>query len=467
MRVVFATSELAPLVRVGGLAYAAAGLAQALHDAGVDVTVVLPDYLTYEAGLGPSEPLAVPDWIGPVTLRRGTTGRGVPLIAIHTPGIDRPHPYTDKLGRGWADNDRRFLSFSAAIAALADQLRPDVLHLNDWHTAATLGFSSHPPPSVLTIHNLAYQGVSGGEWLDLMVRRPDAYEWFGGTNPLSGAIALADLVITVSPNYADEITTEAMGSGLHDALAARGDRLVGVLNGIDTSEWSPAEDRALVASYGPDDTSGKARNKSALVGELGWASERFPLIGMVTRLVDQKGVDLALQVIPFLGRMPARLVMLGSGSADLAERADALAARFPEQFRFVNGFDEALAHRIFAGSDLYLMPSRFEPCGLAQMQAMSYGAIPIVTDVGGLHDTVIDADDDPDQGTGYVASEASAMAILDATHRAVRGWRATKTRRMLRQRGMRIDWSWRQPAIRQVALYTSILGTRRGAVRSV
>lgn len=458
MKVMFATSEFAPLVRVGGLAYAAAGLVSELADQGVAVTVVLPDYGTYDADLGERHEVPAADWIGPVTVRTGTIETGVRILAVHTPGIDRPHPYTDDQGEGWADNDRRFFTFSAAIAALAAQEEPDILHLNDWHTGATLGFAAEPPRSVLTIHNLAHQGWASPGWRQVMVRRPEAYEWYGSTNPLSGGIALADLVVTVSPNYAKEITTEESGAGLHVALAARGERLVGLRNGIDTSEWSPAHDDALVATYTVDDLSGKQRNRRALLTELDWGPERSALIGMVTRLVDQKGVDLALDLLSFLHTMPARLVMLGTGSAHLAWAADAAAAQMPDRFRFVNGFDEALAHMIFAGCDLYLMPSRFEPCGLAQMQAMTYGTIPIVTDVGGLHDTVIDADLDPSAGTGYVAAEPSPLALLDATHRAVRGWRATKTRNAVRIRGMTNDWSWREPARRQIELYESILG---------
>ncbi len=192
MKVLFATAELAPLVRVGGLSYAAAGLVRQLAAEGVDVTVVLPDYGTYEAGLGADEPLDMPGWVGITTIRRGSLADGVPLVAVRTPAIERPHPYNDAGGQGWHDNDFRFMAFSAAVARLVDELGPDVLHVNDWHTGATLGMLSRHVPSVFTIHNLAYQGMADGGWVGVLGRRPEAYEWHGTVNPMSGAIALAD-----------------------------------------------------------------------------------------------------------------------------------------------------------------------------------------------------------------------------------------------------------------------------------
>lgn len=456
MRVLFATAELAPLVRVGGLAYAAAGLTSELHRSGVDVTIVLPDYGTYDVALGPPQPLGMPPWVGITTFRRGATPEGVPLIAVTTPAIQRPHPYNDADGHGWPDNDFRFMAFSAAVARLTEELAPDVLHINDWHTGAALGFLTGPQPSVLTIHNLAYQGTTHAGWLTLLTHRPEAYEWYGGTNPLSGAIALADRVVAVSPNYATEIRRREHGAGLHDALSAKGDRLVGILNGIDGG-WNPADDPDLTANYGPDDVSGKTEVRRALVSELGWPGEMSPLIAMVTRLTWQKGVDLALDVVEYLDRVPARMVVLGSGDRHLADRAHWVASARPQRLRFIEGFDEPLAHRLFGGADLLLMPSRFEPCGLAQMQAMTYGTIPIVTDVGGLRDTVIDADAHPETGTGFVAPHVTPTALIDGVHRAAKAWRSPSRRKEIQRRGMERDWSWRDPAQRQIELYRAVV----------
>ncbi len=457
MKLLFATSELTPLVRVGGLAYAAAGMAQALHDAGVEVTVAIPDYGTLDIALEAPRPLDMPAWVGITTYRRGTVGRGVKLIAVATPAIQRPHPYTDSNGRGWHDNDFRFMAFAAAVARLAETLEVDVLHVNDWHAAAALGFQQRPRPSALTIHNLAYQGATHLGWLDVMTHRPEAFEWYGTTNPLSGAIAVADRVVTVSPNYAREIQAPANGAGLDAALRARSDDLIGILNGIDDAEWNPQVDNHIVAAYGAEDLAGKTASRRALLGELGWPAERSPLIGMVTRLTWQKGVDLALDLATYLDRLPARLVLLGSGERSLAEGARWAAAERPNRVTFINDFDEPLAHRIFAGSDLFLMPSRFEPCGLAQMQAMAYGTIPVVTGVGGLVDTVIDADADIEHGTGFVAASPEPLPLLDALHRAIRGWRSPQRRRGIQQRGMTTDWTWRAPAAAQIDVYESML----------
>ena len=456
MKVLFATAELTPLVSVGGLAYATAGLAKALHRAGVEVTVVIPDYGIYEAALGQPEPLDMPPWVGVTSYRRGTTGDGVPLIAVTTPEIKRPHPYDDPDGRGWRDNDYRFMAFSAAIAELARRLAPDVLHLNDWHTAATLGLGNGLPPAVFTIHNLAYQGTAYASWLDVLVHRPEAYEWFGTMNPMSGAIALAHVVVTVSPNYAEEIRRPGHGAGLHEPLTARGDALVGIRNGIDTDVWSPQVDPHLPAPFSADNLDGKGQARRALLDRVGWDGERSPLVAMVTRLTWQKGVDLAFELVPYLEGIPARMVILGSGDRSLAEAAHRLSAAHPDRLAFLEAFDEAVAHLIFGGADLLLMPSRFEPCGLAQMQAMSYGTIPVVTDVGGLHDTVIDADHHPGTGTGFVATAAEPVAMLDALHRAVRAWKPTPRRRHIQRRGMTIDWSWTEPAAQQVELYEQI-----------
>jgi starch synthase len=458
MRALFATAELTPLVRVGGLAYAAAGMARALHDAGVDITVVLPDYGFLDIDLSRPQPLDMPAWVGITTFRRGTLDGGVPLVAVRTPAIDRPHPYTDPDGRGWSDNDFRFMAFSAAIARLAEVFDADVVHLNDWHTAAALGFVSEPRPSVITIHNLAYQGTTHAGWLDVMTNRREAFEWHGTTNPLSGAIALADRVVTVSPNYSEEIRRPEHGAGLDGPLRVRGDAVVGILNGIDTTAWNPASDPHLPVPFDADDLTGKGAARRALTRDVSLTTERSPIIGVVTRLTWQKGIDIALELTPYLDRLPARLVLLGSGERDLADRARWVTAQRPGRLAFVDGFDEPLAHRIFGGADLLLMPSRFEPCGLAQMQAMTYGTIPIVTDVGGLHDTVRDADSHHD-GTGFVAGAPDAVAVLDALHRAVRAWRAAKRRRAIQERGMRRDWSWRDPAARQIDVYDEVLST--------
>lgn len=460
MRVLFAAAEFVPLVSVGGLAEAAAGLVRALRSMDIDVEVVLPDYSTTRLERETVEDLDVPHWAAPATARNGHLEGIGRVTLVDVPGIRRGHPYVDEDGEGWPDNADRFFAFSAAVAALVEKRSPDVLHLNDWHTAATLGLLAEAPPTVLTIHTLGYQGWTSGGWLDRIVRGVDLFEAYGGTNPLAGAIQLADRVIAVSPNYANEIRTPDGGSGLHTQLDALGDRLVGIRNGIDVSLWDPAADTAIAKTFSPADPSGKDVCRVALLDEIGWLDTSIPTVGMVTRLVDQKGLEFALEAAKFADGVPFRLVLLGSGDRWLADWARWLAGEFPDSVWFHDGYDVALAHRIFAGSDLLLMPSRFEPCGLAQMQAMQYGTIPIVTPVGGLVDTVIDADADRANGTGFVSRTVDAAGTVDALHRAVRAWRHPRRRQGILRRGMAIDWSWEGPATDHIAVYRSAIAEK-------
>lgn len=456
MRVLFATAEFTPVVRVGGLAEAAAGLVGALRGAGTDVEVVLPDYGGLELGAQSEVSVEVPDWVGEVQVRRGLHPVAGNLTLVHVPGMDRPHPYVDERGEGWEDNDRRFMGFSAVVAALAASTNPDVVHLNDWHTAAAAGMLATRLPTVLTIHTLGYQGTTHGDWLQHLPVEADRFAWYGGTNPLAGAIELVDRVIAVSPNYAAEILTPEAGMGLHERLAALGDRLVGIRNGIDTSVWDPATDPHIPARYATTDLTGRDVCRAALAGIAGWQPEPIPTVGVVSRLVDQKGIDLLLEACRFLPTMPGRLVVLGAGASELAGALSAAADADPGHVWFFDGYDEVLAHRIFAGSDLFAMPSRFEPCGLAQMQAMAYGSIPVVTDVGGLHDTVIDADVDRAGGTGFVSATVDATGLVDALHRGVRAVRHPGRRRAIQTRGMSTDWSWTVPAAHHREIYAEI-----------
>lgn len=464
MRVLFATAELSPLARVGGLAEASAGLCRALRNLDVDVNVVIPDYGGVELGDEHPFDLEVPEWVGHARARHGVADGFGRVTLIDVPGVAKPHPYLDPAtGEGWPDNDERFYRFSAAVAALVRSERPDLLHLNDWHTAPVLGMLTAPPPTVFTIHTLGYQGFSGRRWLDVLVREHSAFAWYDGTNPLAGALRLADLIVAVSPNYAREILTPEHGMGMHELLAARGDRLVGIRNGIDTAVWSPAIDRHIAARFDADDLSGKQACRVALAAECGWPRDADPIIGMVTRLTDQKGVDLALGMVRYLDTLPGRLVVLGAGDKGLAAELAAAAAANPDRVAFREGYDDAFGHRIFAGSDLFLMPSRFEPCGLAPMQAMAYGTIPVVTDVGGLHDTVCDDDRRRGEGTGFVSRTVDREGLIDALHRAVRALGQPPRRVAIQRRGMTCDWSWQAPAEEHLRHYRQLLSSDAGS----
>jgi starch synthase len=286
------------------------------------------------------------------------------------------------------------------------------------------------------------------------------YDRGSETNPLAGAITLADRVITVGPTFAAESRRPETGFGLGELLAARGEDFSGILNGIDTDLWNPTADPHLGVNYDIDSLDRKHDVRRSLVGELGWEPNAEPLIGMVTRLTDQKGVDFALEATSILDDVGARMVLLGSGELSLANAARLTASRVGDRFVFRDGYDEGLAHRIFGGSDLYLMPSRFEPSGLTQMQAMRYGSIPVVTDVGGLHDTVTDADRFPSDGNGFVAEDVGGPAICDALERAISGWKTPSRRAEIIRRGMSRDWSWDVPAGLYIDVYQEITSAR-------
>jgi starch synthase len=456
MHVLFATAELAPIAQVGGLGIAASGLVDALRELGVDVTVAMPDYGGVELSREETVALDVPEWAGPAVARTGEHAQAGPVTLINAFGSERPHPYLQPDGEGWPDNDRRFFAFSTAVADLVRRLAPDVLHLNDWHTALTLAFPERLPPTVFTIHNLAYQGRTNDGWLAGLPHRRAAFQRDGDCNPLVGAVRLADLVVAVSPTYAQEIVTEVGGMGVDDELRSRGHRVVGIRNGIDADIWDPQHDADIPEPYGWPDVDGKAVAARTVRAEVGLPDDDTALVVMVSRLAEQKGVDLLLPVLDLLGGLPAQLALLGDGDQRLADALGAAAVHDPARFAFRQGFDDRLAHLLFAGGDLLVMPSRFEPCGLAQMQAMRYGTIPVVTDVGGLHDTVVDVDAHPDDGTGIVARTPSAVALVDALHRGVRAHASKVQRLALQRRGMTADWSWREPAQEHLQHYRQL-----------
>jgi starch synthase len=462
MHVLFATAELSPLARVGGLAEAAAGLVWALRASGTDVTVVVPDYDGRALVGGSVTDIGVPEWASPARVRWGVAEGFGSVALVETPGTRRSHPYVDPWsGWGWGDNDRRFFGFSAVVAALADRLSPDVVHLNDWHTGAAASLLGRRFPIVFTIHNLAYQGQSDPGWMAVLGPEARALAWGGATNPMAGGIRLADRVVAVSPTYAREILDPIHGMGLHGLLAERGDALVGIRNGIDTAGWDPAHDPYLPEPFGMGlldtaDLAGREACRAQLRAELGLVDGDGPVLGLVSRFVDQKGIDLALGLVPFLDDLPAQLAVLGAGDPDLAAWARWAAGERPDRVAYFEGYHDGLGRRIFGGADLYLVPSRFEPCGLTQMQAMRYGAIPVVNDVGGLHDTVVDADRDRRAGTGFVSRRVDVVGLVDAVHRADRAWRDPKRRLEIQRRGMVHDWSWTKPAARYRAIYDAV-----------
>jgi starch synthase len=464
MKILFATAELAPLVRVGGLAEAASGLVRALRAANIDVELVLPDYHPEQTMLSAQtiEKLDVPAWVGGAEARRGIHPDVGPITLITAPDIARDGIYGDpETAIPYFDNDRRFFHFSAAIAAIANASRPDVIHLNDWHTSpvAAMFPVDRRPPIVLSIHNLAYQGWCDPGWLEILEPGArDPYLVNQSCVPLVGALALADRIIAVSPTYAEEILTPEHGAGVDWLLRERAaaGAVVGIRNGIDVADWNPRTDEHLSHHYDTTSLASKKTITDALRRELGLLPSTGPLFSMVTRLVDQKGVDLVIDMAPYLQAIDAQLVVLGSGDLTLAAALTDVTTTHPGCVAFVRGYDLALSHRITAGADLYLMPSRFEPCGLAQMQAMAYGNLPVVSDVGGLHDTVVDADADRAGGTGVRMVTNDLAGLVDAMHRGAALWRDPVRRRTAQSNGMLIDWSWTEPAKLYIEQYRAI-----------
>lgn len=457
-RLLFATAELTPLVSAGGLAEAAAGLSGALGALGLDITTALPDYHRFLLDDETVIQLNLPEWAMPASARIGSHPFLGPLALIDVPGIERDDPYVDSDGEGWPDNDTRFAAFSAAVAALATEMQVDLVHLNDWHTSLVPAFLDPAIASVLTIHNLGHQGQTDASWLSRLPTMADDYAWGTGVNLLAGAIRGVDAVTTVSHTYATEILNEADGMGLDVRLRERSSDLVGIRNGIDVRTWDPAID-IHTPNFSFENMDGKADARAELLDHVGWEATTDPLIVMVTRLVEQKGVDLAFEAARFLDGMRARMIVLGSGERRLADWGRWLQGEKPDRFWFHDGYDRALSHLLFAGGDLLLMPSRFEPCGLAQMQAMAYGTLPIVTGVGGLADTVRDVDLVSD-GNGFVATSLDESGVVDAIHRALRSHRQAARRKAIRRRGMNTDWSWSAPAQKYLDLYRSVLAAR-------
>ena len=478
-RVLLAASEAWPLIKTGGLGDVAGALPPALRALGVDARLVLPAYPAVREALPGAEPVARSAlYGGSVTLLRSELPAGgrrkLPLYLIAAPAFERPgNPYQTADGEDWPDNAARFALFCRAAAALAlGQLAPDwcadIVHAHDWQAGllpALLSLQPRRPRTVFTVHNLAYQGLVDGGAADALGLPPewwrlDALEFHGHLALIKGGLVFADRITTVSPRYAQEIQTAEYGCGLDGLLRYRSDVLTGILNGIDTAAWNPATDPALPARYDARTLERKAASKAALQEQLGLAPAADALLlGLVSRLVAQKGVDLLLAV---LDTLPAgvQVAVLGSGEAEYELALKAAAALHPGRVAFHAGYDEALAHRIQAGADAFLVPSRFEPCGLTQLYALRYGTVPIVRAVGGLADTVVDASSAnlaAGHATGIVFEPASGAALAAAIRRALALYRAGEPWRQMQQAGMAQDHSWPRAAGHYLTLYQDLL----------
>ena len=471
LKVLFATPEASPYIQTGGLGEVSGSLPKALARLGCDVRLVMPAYAALKAtlpALRHRRPLVVPGFDEPAALLTLPLESGLELWLLDCPALfDRPGgPYADAAGRDWPDNPYRFAWYCHAVAALAvdDAWRPDVVHSHDWPAAlapAVLSLYPARPRTVFTIHNLAFRGLCDRASFQHL-RLPAAWwhherlEFFGHGSLLKGGLVFADRVTTVSPTYAREILTPEHGHGLDGLLRHRAADLSGILNGIDVETWDPATDPSLAANYSAQDLRGRQANRRMLqrIAGLSEDDDSF-LLGVVSRLTEQKGIDLILDALTST-RPDVQCVILGSGDPGLERAATALAARHPGRFACRIGYDARLSHQLFAGVDAFLMPSRFEPCGLSQMYSQRYGAVPIVRRTGGLADSVRDLD--AAEPTGIVFDEPTLPAFVAAIERAAAVFRDPARWRRLQLNGMAVDHSWAHSAAEYRALYRSLVG---------
>ncbi|TQV65061.1 MAG: glycogen synthase GlgA [Halothiobacillaceae bacterium] len=479
MKVLFASSEVHPLMKTGGLGDVSGSLPQALRAQGVDVRIVMPGYADTLKKLRAWRPMCEMR-LAPFgefqLLATQVPGSKVPLILIDHPMFsEQPgNPYNGPDGHAWPDSADRFtlLSRVCELIALDEAVldwQPDIVHANDWQTGlllALLAPNPKAPPGLITIHNLVYQGVFDRgtfERLQLPANlwTPDGVEHWGEMNCLKAGINGARFITTVSPSYAREIQTHAFGAGLDGLLRHRHKDVVGILNGIDPQEWDPACDPALPHPFDAKHLDGKLANKHALQQEFDLdIDEEAMLIGMVGRMVDQKGLDLVLHVADAMLKMPVQLAMLGSGDPALEAGFTALMARHPGRVHVRIGYNEGLAHRIEAGSDVFLMPSRFEPCGLNQMYSLRYGTPPMVHGVGGLNDTVVDTTKESlkdGKANGFVMRHLDPGAILWAVGEALNYFRKPRDWQDIQKNGMQADFSWEVSARKYIELYRRAL----------
>lgn len=444
-----------------------AALPAALRGNGHSVSVVLPLYRQLHASLEGLQhtKLAVEVELGEQTLTariwQAVSRDGVTVFAIERDEFfDRGNLYGAN-GEDYFDNAARFIFFSKAVVALAENLdpRPEILHANDWQAALIpliVKSEQLPFKTVLTIHNLAYQGVFPARDFTLtnlpgFYLKPHALEYYGQMNLLKGGILFADAVTTVSPGYAKEILTEQHGCGLDGALMTRREALTGILNGIDAELWNPAKDKWIAAQYDARHLPAKEKNKDALLKFFKLSIGRQPLFGVISRLVEQKGIELILSVAPEILQQGAGLVVLGSGDAQYEAEFKKLAQQYPKQVAVSIGFDEQLAHRIEAGCDIFLMPSRFEPCGLNQFYSMRYGTIPVVHDIGGLGDSVRDGE------TGLKFRDFNTESFGKAVNTALKLFGDRKKWPVLQIRTMQQDFSWQRRVPEYEKIYQSLV----------
>ena len=482
LNVLSVASEAVPLVKTGGLADVVGALPEALAAHGMAMTTMLPGYLAVTATLG-KKPKVLHKWeslLGePARLLAGkigiSSGEGHALLVLDAPGLFAREggPYGDATGRDWADNWKRFAAFGRAAADVAGGavkgLSFDLVHAHDWQAGMALAYQRFAPagpvlPSVITIHNMAFQGHYGADLFPALGLPPqamaiDGIEYHGGISFLKAGLASASRITTVSPSYAREIREPGFGMGLEGLIRARESEVSGIVNGIDAAVWNPASDPALKAPFTAKALGKRAANARALEAEFGLEKGDGPLFIVISRLTWQKGMDVLLEAADHLVGIGGRLALLGSGDAALESGFHAAAARHPGRIGVHIGYDEGLSHRMLAGGDAILVPSRFEPCGLTQLYGLAYGCVPVVSRTGGLADTVIDANLAArlaGVATGVQFDGVRYQTLADALTRTVQLFREPAAWRRLQRAGMSADFSWGNSGKAYADLYKSL-----------
>lgn len=479
MKVLFAASEAYPLIKTGGLADVAGYLPLALQRQGIEVTLALPAYHDVFSKQRGRIIAHIPTFSGYALVRERKLRPGGPRLWL----IDHPlfslrpgNPYNDEHGDPWPDNAVRFGLFAQTLAKMVERKAEngdgfDVVHCHDWQTGllpAYLQLQNSPPPTIFTIHNLAYQGVFPPATLEMLELPPSflsvhGLEFYGQISFLKGGLYYANKITTVSPNYTQEIKTEAFAHGLAGLLNDRNVDLTGIINGIDTDVWNPANDKLLAATYDQENLQKKAVNKRALQARMGLReNENLFLLGSVGRLAEQKGIDLITEIVPELMMLPVQVAVIGAGEWKYERALRDAQEHWPRRFACFVGYDENLAHLLEAGADSFLMPSRFEPCGLNQMYSQAYGTPPIVSPTGGLRNTVVDTDHvtlQAGSATGFFMPTVSSGGLLEAVRRAKDYYEDKTVWTAIQRNGMEMDFSWEQSAREYIELYREVTAT--------
>ncbi|KKB80456.1 glycogen synthase [Devosia soli] len=479
MEVLSVASEVYPLIKTGGLADVTGALPAALAKNGVTMRTLVPGYPAVMGKLGPMREVhAFADLFG--VTGRLLAGRvdGLDLIVLDAPALyDRPgNPYVGPEGWDWPDNWKRFAALSWVASelglGLVEGYRPQIIHAHDWQAGLTAAYVKYGPSStlktVMTVHNMAFQGTYGGDIFGQLRLPPHAYsiegvEYFGGIGYLKAGVECADVVTTVSPTYSAEIRTPAFGMGLDGLLNNRSQTVFGILNGIDMEAWNPATDASLRSTYTGNSLLSRQTNKAAVQEAFGLEATDSPLFSVVSRLTWQKGIDLIVANIDMMVAEGVQLAVLGSGETELENAVRAAAARHPGRVGLITGYNEQLSHLVQGGADVMMVPSRFEPCGLTQLYALRYGCIPLVSRVGGLNDTVIDANVaalQAEVATGVQFAPPTAEALADAVRRTLALYADDKSWKKMQRRGMKSDVSWESSAARYAQLYASLIGLK-------